>query len=229
MSAISLTPSHPSCARVAPCADVAAVLHAVELDRATRRRTRGRSPRRKSVAATDDRQHAAAGGDDAAVPLAPCRREIRDTLERADAASRPAIGSAASSPDPGYPPEASTTPTSWSRLNAIGAASSAPSGRSGEQVRRQRAVDRRYHDLRLGVAEPDVELDHLGAVAGQHQPGVQESAVLGCPRRASPRNDRLDDLAHDRSPASPRRPAGSARTRPCRRCSAPRSPSKTRL
>ena len=34
----------------------------------------------------------------------------------------------------------------------------------------------RQHDLRFGIAEPHVELDHLRAVGGQHQADVEEAA-----------------------------------------------------
>ena len=68
------------------------------------------------------------------------------------------------------------------------AAAATSSGSSGSSIR-----DR--HDLRLGIAEADVELDHLGTVRGQHESDVKESAER-IPSAAIPRNHRVDDLAH---------------------------------
>ena len=68
--------------------------------------------------------------------------------------------------------------------------------RGRRQTRRELPVDQRHDDLRFGIAEPHVELDHLRAVAGQHQAGVEEAAIL-VPLGAHAAHHRVDDLAHD--------------------------------
>ena len=51
----------------------------------------------------------------------------------------------------------------------------------------------REDDLGLGIAETHVELDHLRAVAGQHQAGIEEAAIF-VTFRAHAVDHRLDDL-----------------------------------
>ena len=65
----------------------------------------------------------------------------------------------------------------------------------------------RQHGLRLGVAEAHVELEHLRAVGGQHQPGVEDAVE----RRAA-RAQLVDDRLVDRARRSPRRAASTPGT-----------------
>ena len=74
-------------------------------------------------------------------------------------------------------------------------------------------------DLRLGIAQPDIELDDLRTVAVSIRPTYRKPRN-GWPSAAIPRNHRLDDLPHDAGARAPRRRADSARTRPCRPYSA---------
>ena len=89
-----------------------------------------------------------------------------------------------------------------------------PRASSVEQV----AFDARHQHLRLRVAEPRVELEHLRAVRGHHQPGEEAADE----RRAAAGElvdhglvDPLDELV---GVVEPPRPASR---RPCRRCSGP--------
>ena len=50
-----------------------------------------------------------------------------------------------------------------------------PPGRRGAQQRAQRCAQPGQHDLRLGVAEARVELDHPHASRRQREPGVQQT------------------------------------------------------
>ncbi len=56
----------------------------------------------------------------------------------------------------------------------------AAGSRLGQQAG-QVAVETGQHHLGLGVAEADVELEHLGAGRGQHQPGVEHAPVVDAP------------------------------------------------
>jgi hypothetical protein len=66
----------------------------------------------------------------------------------------------------------------------------------GHQDRRELTFDHRQHHLGLGIAETDVELDHLRTVTSEHQSGVKEAAILVA-LVAHAVDHRLDDLAHD--------------------------------
>ena len=68
-------------------------------------------------------------------------------------------------------------------------------GRLGEH-RTQIIGDHRQYDLRLGIAEPDIELDHLRAIRRQHEAGVKEAAKLAS-FAAHSLEHRNDDVAHD--------------------------------
>ena len=85
----------------------------------------------------------------------------------------------------GYPSEATTTPTAAAPAARCHGTLHQPSiaDRAAEQRRGQVAVEERQHDLRLGVAEAGVELEHHRSIGGQHQAGVQHAAV-GKPSRA---------------------------------------------
>ena len=171
----------------APRRDVGADTACRRTGSGRRPRRRGRGPRRGRRRAPVTAQDAAAGGDElyrrrSAVPawntIAP--------FDRARRPRRPSIGDPGRY-GPGYPPLASTTVTPrrrrtprgrlvGARLPVAHACSSVP--RSVRHPREQ--------DLRLGVAEPAVELEHLRPVGGEHQPGVQHAAVrhaLGLHRR----------------------------------------------
>ena len=114
-----------------------------------------------------------------------CRRERRGRRRSATRASKPAIGTPIG-PAPDSPADASTTPTCHVRPQRHGLSSEIAVGR-GREPRREVAVDQRNDDLRFRIAEADVELDDLGTVAGQHQPGVEKAAVLRAFARACPR------------------------------------------
>ena len=51
------------------------------------------------------------------------------------------------------------------------------------------------HHLGLGIAEAHVELDHLGALRGQHEPGVEQSSVVD-PMSAERRERGVDGDVH---------------------------------
>ena len=76
------------------------------------------------------------------------------------------------------------------------------------EQRQQVGVQPREERLRLGIAEADVELQHLRAVRGQHQPGV-EHAPVGPALGGEARDGRLDDLAAD--PGEEPRPGAGRR------------------
>ena len=97
-------------------------------------------------------------------------------------------------------------------------AGSGPPVLAAQQQRRQRLGEQRQHDLRLGIAEAAVELDHLGAVGGEHQPAVEEADETACPRRPCPPAPAATTSRSIRARAGRRSSARSARTRPCRRC-----------
>ena len=59
----------------------------------------------------------------------------------------------------------------------------------------QRLSDAGQNHLRFGIAEPDVELDDLGPVGGQHQADVEKPAERMSLGRHS-RDHRIDDLTH---------------------------------
>ena len=156
--------------------DVAAVVHAVERDlRHALVRARDRALERR--AAADDGQDAAAGGDELRRPAAPCRRETR-SRRQCDAARRGRRSARRSSPTPGYPP---TPGRRRRRRPAPRCAADVVQDRHRQRrraARREIVVDQRQDDLRFGIAEAHVELDHLRAVARQHQAGIEKAAVL---------------------------------------------------
>ena len=68
----------------------------------------------------------------------------------------------------------------------------------------QIAVDQRQHDLRFGIAEAHVELDHLRARAREHQAAVEEAAIrvaLGAHAGDDGRDDLVEDPALERGVA----------------------------
>ena len=96
-------------------------------------------------------------------------------------------------------------------------AGEAAGARGGEQRVEQVRAQPRQQRLRLGVAEADVELDHLRPVRGQHQAAV-EDAVKRRAALAHQVDDRLVDRrrrARRRARRRPRRPGSRS---PCRRC-----------
>src|SRR5581483_2652268 len=113
------------------------------------------------VPASDDGQHTAAGGDELAVAYGGPRVVHRHAWDRrgfVDAADRPAglrrLRIAAGGDDDRH--ERIATPRDG-RLPQLAA-------RSGREERQQRLVEERQDHLRFGIAEADVELDHLRAV-----------------------------------------------------------------
>ena len=72
-----------------------------------------------------------------------------------------------------------------------------------EQIRPQPRQDR----LRLGIAEADVELEHLRAVGGQHQPGVEDAVE----RHAAP-GELVEHGLMDGAPSSRGAPSSIAGT-----------------
>ena len=74
-------------------------------------------------------------------------------------------------------------------------ASNCGAGRDRHQQFGEVAFDARHDRLAFGIAEADIIFDQLGAVGGQHQPGIEHAAKrrsgLGHGARG-----RLDDLAH---------------------------------
>ena len=91
--------------------------------------------------------------------------------------------------------------------------------RGSGKVGRKILFDHRHHDLRLGIAESDVELDHLRAHRASAS-GRRRKPRYAWSFGAHPGHDRIDDLVRMRRSSAVIR-AGSARTRPCRRCSGP--------
>ena len=81
----------------------------------------------------------------------------------------------------------------------LGAGEAAGLGRRQQQLEQVRA-QARQHDLRLGIAEAHVELEHLRAVRAEHQPGVEDAVE----RRAAARELVDHRLVHagDRSATS---------------------------
>ena len=92
------------------------------------------------------------------------------------------------------------------RPRTRGAARRGPSAPSGRR-------------LGLGIAEPAVELEHLRAVGGEHQPRVQDAPVRRPPRAAPARSP--TSRPRRSAARSPRRRTAPASTRPSRRCSDP--------
>ena len=106
------------------------------------------------------------------------RSERRRRRRARPPASRPSIGDArlGSTPDTRATRARRRRDLSWLERERDDAGSAPSAARPA--ARQQIAVDQRQHDLRLGIAEPDVELDDLRAVARQHQPGVEKAAIL---------------------------------------------------
>ena len=69
-----------------------------------------------------------------------------------------------------------------------------PGGDLGQQ-RREVALETGDDDLGLGVAEPDVELEDLRARRREHQPGVEDAAVVDAAGAQGP-DQRGDGLGH---------------------------------
>ena len=69
-------------------------------------------------------------------------------------------------------------------------------GRLGEQLG-QVVGQAGHHHLRLGVTEAHVVLDELGAVRGEHEPGVQDAAVVDAPAPQLGER-RADEAVHHR-------------------------------
>ena len=82
--------------------------------------------------------------------------------------------------DSGYPAEAITTVTAHSSDHSSRLGAQAP-GRRRPRARRAGRCEAGQHGLGLGVAEAAVELEHLRAVGGEHQPGVEHAADTGVP------------------------------------------------
>ena len=166
-----------------------AVVHAVEMDLARRRRTRCRWPPRRSSpqavtpstrppavsrparaharAGVEDRGAGGFGGLDAGDRLAGC--------ERARIAARGQHH--ADADGPGAPFEVALMPSS----------PSAAASRTGAKSRRQ-AVHQR---LGFRIAQADVELQHLRPVRGHHQAGIQKAG------EARGFHGRVDDAVED--------------------------------
>ena len=182
--------------------------------RSCRRQHTRRRGRRDAVAQRGDVEDAAARGDDRAVALGGARVDdlgpLRAAVQAGDdvARGRRSPGSRARRARPS-PRRAG--PTRARRPPGRPAASRARSRSS-----RSRAQPRQ-HGLGLRVAEAHVELEHLRAVRGQHQAGVEDAVE----RRAAARQlveDRLVDLARTRSSERRRRSRRPARRRPSRPC-----------
>ena len=96
-----------------------------------------------------------------------------------------------------------------------------PARGTAEQSSSRSRAQPRQHRLGLGIAEAAVELEHLGAGLGHHQPGVEDAVEGGAAAGHQLDNGAVD--AGRRSPRPARRrsrePASSC---PCRRCSGPR-------
>ena len=152
--------------------DVAAQLHPVE--RNVRRRVIGdvnRLPMRG--AAADDGQHAAAGRDELAVTAAGARVKderawnLRCGVHAGDDLSALRRFRISARREHDADVRLVLEPRGPRRQRA---------GRRGSQQPRQIFVQHRQHDLRFGIAEPDVELHDLRTVGRQHQADVQKAA-----------------------------------------------------
>ena len=98
----------------------------------------------------------------------------------------------------------------------------------GEQQREQVGAQPRQHDLRLGIAEADVELEHLRAPSGaEHQARVEDAVE----RRAAARELVDDGLVDGRDHVArrARRPPGTGEKQPMPPVFGPVSPSPIRL
>ena len=72
--------------------------------------------------------------------------------------------------------------------------------RHGEEELGGVGGQQREHDLGLGVAEAHVVLNDLGAVGGQHEPGVEHAAVVDA-AAAQLLDQRQDGGVHERRPS----------------------------
>ena len=164
-----------------------------DLRRRRRRRARSlRRSRRRGPTTVSTRPPAVTS---CAVAHARCRRETPRRRASASASSMPAIGWPDSDDSGIAARREHDADEPVARQLDRASDCSAPGARRDEQ-RQQRLVDQRQDDLRFGIAEPHVELDHLRTVGGQHQADVQKAAKR-MPFGRHPGDDRLDDLAHD--------------------------------
>ena len=102
------------------------------------------------------------------------------------------------------------------RKRVTGEIASRRRGEHGQEIR----LEQRQQRLRLGIAEPAVELEHPRPVRGQHQAGV-EQARRTARRAARARRGRVGAPVRRATRRRRRRRRARARRRPSRRCSGP--------
>ena len=198
--------------RKAFAADVAAVVHAVEVNAGAPQRTRcrWRRPDPRPQAVTPSTRPPAVSSPAGAEACA----GVEDGGSSDSAASIPAIGFPVSNA-PGiaagrqHHADGRAGPPFAAR--ALGNAPRAAASSSGAKSLRMRCIS----GWVSGIAQAHVELQHLGPVAGHHQAGVEKAGEAGG------LDGRMDDAVENRAASRASVRIARRSMRPCRRCSGP--------
>ena len=143
-------------------------------------------------AAGNDREHAAAAGDDTAVLQR--RAGVGHVHARHRGGGVESLDRPAGLVRSGVPARGHHDADVRVRGDAPAGVAEVPARRP-EQHRRETALDHRKNDLRLRIAEAHVELDHPRAGRRQHEADVEHPAVVA-PLGAQTVERRVDDVAH---------------------------------